>query len=831
MTKRLAFNGGEISPAMALRSDMDVYARSCSTLTNFDVAATGGIKRRTGMRHLAYAQGEASVLMPYVYSEEVTYLCELSAEALFVRDPDTGRIVAEFHASDMTDAQWSYPELRRVTWLQINSLLLICAPTTPVMQLKMYAKGGFDFSPFEFATPPWESEDLQDAAARLTPTADRHVYRVDFELPDEDDDEEEPTEPEPGDALRFSYYTPQRETFARAASLKAGLSVCAAITPASSYSPGSKLAWEGEAAYEYYVCTKDWTGANDFTEGFSSPANYKDNFAVAEDLTGFDGGAYITALSSGSVFHKGDKVAIRAGYWHLYTCIRAFTADDYVTGCASPGDYPRHFVRGIPVGEALPCGGKWQFFCSGTWYGSYDIRRNFTTGELAEPWEHMWESKSSIGHALNEAIAGNEEEEECWLRLFLTSVRYLNASPGSAFPADYCSNRLIVYPYRHNMQLTIQNDGLAEDTSPVVIPLKSPLSSKDWSLAAFCRRNGYPSLACLHESRLVFAATVSQPQTLWLSRSDDLNNFATGDLDSHGALLTMSTTTQAAICWLISRGKVIMLGTEDAEWIIHNPSGGALTPTGAAIVNHGRLGSAHMPAITANDRVLYCERGAGRLYQYAYNYESDSYTSTDLTIFADHIAANAGGITGGCVMKKPYCAVCFTTGGGTLLKMTYNTMHSVNAWHRYETQGRVESVCALPHGNHADRLYLLVSRQTEGGEDTRRLEVMEDESGLYADGEEGFSYTSTMETTVFSMPDRSDRLVHAAPLQIYLAEPLPAKCLSLSAGSGYTQRLDRTGILPVGWHDLVTPGGWSRCPFFGLRVSGGTGASFLAVQG
>ena len=72
--KRLAFNGGEISPAMALRADMDVYARSCSELTNFDVAATGGISRRRGMRHVDEAMEGYSRLIPYTYSGEIVYL-------------------------------------------------------------------------------------------------------------------------------------------------------------------------------------------------------------------------------------------------------------------------------------------------------------------------------------------------------------------------------------------------------------------------------------------------------------------------------------------------------------------------------------------------------------------------------------------------------------------------------------------------------------------------------------------------------------------------------------------------------------------------------------
>lgn len=45
--------------------------------------------------------------------------------------------------------------------------------------------------------------------------------------------------------------------------------------------------------------------------------------------------------------------------------------------------------------------------------------------------------------------------------------------------------------------------------------------------------------------------------------------------------------------------------------------------------------------------VIIRQRGSGRIYDYSYNYEQDGYTSSDLTIFADHIASATGGITGG----------------------------------------------------------------------------------------------------------------------------------------------------------------------------------------
>lgn len=39
---------------------------------------------------------------------------------------------------------------------------------------------------------------------------------------------------------------------------------------------------------------------------------------------------------------------------------------------------------------------------------------------------------------------------------------------------------------------------------------------------------GFPSLVDVFQQRLVLAATQAQPQTVWLSKTDDLNSFEVG---------------------------------------------------------------------------------------------------------------------------------------------------------------------------------------------------------------------------------------------------------------------------------------------------------------
>lgn len=95
-----------------------------------------------------------------------------------------------------------------------------------------------------------------------------------------------------------------------------------------------------------------------------------------------------------------------------------------------------------------------------------------------------------------------------------------------------------------------------------------------WSFAAFRGVYGFPSLVDVFQQRLVLAATQAQPQTVWLSKTDDLNHFEVGKQDDSALALTLSTTTQHRICWLMAQSSRLLLGTADAEWAVSGGQGG-----------------------------------------------------------------------------------------------------------------------------------------------------------------------------------------------------------------------------------------------------------------
>lgn len=356
------------------------------------------------------------------------------------------------------------------------------------------------------------------------------------------------------------------------------------------------------------------------------------------------------------------------------------------------------------------------------------------------------------------------------------------------------------------------------------VPEGGPPSGESlmWSFAAFRGVYGFPSLVDVFQQRLVLAATQAQPQTVWLSKTDDLNSFEVGKQDDSALALTLSTTTQNRICWLMAQSSRLLLGTADAEWTVSGGQG-VMTYANARADSHGFVGSSDVPALMATDKVLYVERGGGRVYQYGYDYESDGFVSRDLTVFADHVLAGGGGVTSGDFMRKPHPRAVMTLADGTLALMTYNSMHQVHAWHRHRTEGRMSNAVVLPNGTGEDLLFVSVER-----EDGRFVEVF-DPDGPFVDAG-AWDFTSTVVTNALDVAESLGRDRQAAAVRVFFASDTAPAGIEVSNDGSAWDRLSKTRTMERGWHEVLPSAMWRRDVRFGIRVSGDRPLEFLAVD-
>ena len=939
--KRISFNGGELSPGIAARPDLDVYHRGASVLENVDVSQTGGVSRRHGMRRVAAAL-EGSLLLPYVYSTNDRFLVEVAPSLLRVLSVE-GDVVASL------PSVWTAADVAALRHKQVNSMLFLACPTHELMVLRRDDEGMFSLAPYEFKARPWRYEEFRDFPVRLT--LDEGCYRVSFGEHASDAD----AAVNEGDVMRVQVTVPQQTGFSTGAVIRQGWVVAGAFTAASAFTAGKKLCLNEGSYWSWWTCDRDFNGAADFVDGLTSPADYPEHFhkgvichsntitckgtwtfycykewygmyaverrfpnedwqllgtsnspvgaASNLQLTGDEAGEecylrlmlYESQLSNASDPSQGfpadscgNKLVVDAYKKDVVLRLHSLSTSD-VRKLTLPlgSDFCDFFEKkGLPVFSALLVEGAKVD-------GGFEVSREGRTltvkpdglttddvgsGSMARlEWEQAEVSLDRFAEGSIEMYrfflpAGTVVSMQGFVCVYAGQTIQLNSTLNVC---SFCEGNggsyslMPVFSTMEKASFTVPEDGVyvvrmetwpggsvsqraraqleapactawmeaeaAEVTASAeyslwdnisAVPEGVPPSGESlmWSFAAFRGVYGFPSLVDVFQQRLVLAATQAQPQTVWLSKTDDLNSFEVGKQDDSALALTLSTTTQNRICWLMAQSSRLLLGTADAEWAVSGGQG-VMTYSNARADSHGFVGSSDVPALMATDKVLYVERGGGRVYQYGYDYESDGFVSRDLTVFADHVLADGGGCRGVAFVRKPEPRAVFVRRDGVLALMTYNSMHQVHAWHRYTTDGVFEGVAVLPNGDQADLLFALVSR-----EDGRFIEVLAPGNEFQDPG--GRDFVSVLETNALISLEAAGRRQHSGGVMFFFGSDALVDGVEVSIDGTRWDVLDRSpsSFLTRGWHSLVADGCWNYDSMVGIRVSGNRDFNLLAIQ-
>ena len=229
----------------------------------------------------------------------------------------------------------------------------------------------------------------------------------------------------------------------------------------------------------------------------------------------------------------------------------------------------------------------------------------------------------------------------------------------------------------------------------------------------------YPSSVSFFEQRLVFAGSNDNPQTMWFSKSADLENFTTGTNDTDAMVYTIASNKVNAIRY-ISAQRSLIVGTVGGEFVV-SASGTTqpLTPTNVQIQKQSSYGSANIDAVQIENVTMFVQRAKRKLRELSYNLNIDQYQAQDMTLLAEHITE--GGVLEMAYQQEPDSILWCVRNDGTLLGFTYARAEEVVGWHRHilggafgSGQAVVESVASIPTDANEDELYLIVKRTING---------------------------------------------------------------------------------------------------------------------
>lgn len=405
-----------------------------------------------------------------------------------------------------------------------------------------------------------------------------------------------------------------------------------------------------------------------------------------------------------------------------------------------------------------------------------------------------------------------------WTHLIIQAVSSATVATGVVHPA-------------------IQNGagGVAENVGP----------SDQWRMGAWYNGN-WPWLVSFWQQRLFFAATNIQPSRVDGSQVNDFASFSPSlsdgtVVDSNAVSWIIVDDQVNAARWLVAAGSArtpqLAIGNDGSEQVLQ--AGGAaqaLTPTSVQAFRETNIGGrAYSTALRVNKAVIFASFGGRKLYEWAFNWQSDGYIGADKSVESEHLTRS--GIVDLAYQKRPFSVIWAIRTDGSLVGLTYLPEQSVQGWHRHRLGGDyytghpvVESIACIPASDNAyDELWVVVKR-TINGEVVRTVEVMDryfddqpQETAVFMDSAIASDGIFPDGTLVADTTRKSDGVAQVpVTLTVTGATPFVAgdvgSVIRYNGGRGVVTGFTSSTVLAALWYRSpdnlkpAPPGDWSLTP-------------------
>lgn len=251
-------------------------------------------------------------------------------------------------------------------------------------------------------------------------------------------------------------------------------------------------------------------------------------------------------------------------------------------------------------------------------------------------------------------------------------------------------------------------------TNPVVhIDGSKSGGSGATATATVGKANDYPQCVTYFEQRRVFAATTTEPQGIWMTRTGTDSDFSYSIpvRDDDRVSFKIASRERHEIFHLVPLNRLLVF-TEAGEWVVTSVNSDAITPESVQLKSQSFVGSNMVQPLIVNNTVLYAAARGGHIRELGYNYNAGGYVTGDVSIRAAHLF-DSYEVIDGAFSKAPYPIGWFVSSSGKLLGLTYVPDQQIGAWHEHTTDGAFESVAAVAEDK-IDAVYCVVRRKING---------------------------------------------------------------------------------------------------------------------
>lgn len=252
--------------------------------------------------------------------------------------------------------------------------------------------------------------------------------------------------------------------------------------------------------------------------------------------------------------------------------------------------------------------------------------------------------------------------------------------------------------------------------APIVVNKNNTTSyyaTQVWAFGAWSDAYGWPREVELYSDRMVFAANAAQPQTMWLSKVGDYNNFgrSTPLADDDGIAATINAREINDIRDLVPLDSLLVL-TAGGEWRTRTGDNDVITPSTIGVKPQSFYGASTVPTTVVGNTAVFIQDRGNVIRDLAYEFSADGYISNNLSVYSQHLLEGHE-ITGVAFQQIPSNIIWLVRSDGALLSLTYLKEQQIIGWCRHDTRGTVESICCVPEDGR-DSLYMVVRRRING---------------------------------------------------------------------------------------------------------------------
>lgn len=159
-----SFAGGELTPALYGRTDLQKYDIGAAKLQNAVVLRYGGVSRRGGFRYIAGTKSNNKArLIPFSYNAEQNYVLELTAGYIRVYNHD-GLI-----SGVEVETPYTASELATIKYTQSADMIFLVQPNHPPATLTRYAEDNWQYAVFDVKNGPFNDANTEEIT--ITPSA------------------------------------------------------------------------------------------------------------------------------------------------------------------------------------------------------------------------------------------------------------------------------------------------------------------------------------------------------------------------------------------------------------------------------------------------------------------------------------------------------------------------------------------------------------------------------------------------------------------------------------------------------------------------------------